>query len=54
MKFSGFLVVYEESLDEDKKSEEPENVRIPAGLVEGPAARDIIRRLWDELAALPR
>jgi DNA topoisomerase-1 len=28
-------VVYEESLDEDQKSQEPENDRIPAGLEEG-------------------
>jgi DNA topoisomerase I len=35
IKFPGFLVVYEETADEDQKSEEGENVRIPAGLEEG-------------------
>lgn len=36
LKFSGFLVVYEEAQDEDQKqSEENENVRIPPGLTEG-------------------
>jgi len=35
IKFPGFLVVYEETADEDAKSEEGENVKIPAGLEEG-------------------
>ena len=36
IKFSGFLVVYEETHDEDKKTEEDdEDVRIPSGVVEG-------------------
>ncbi|HNR01294.1 MAG TPA: type I DNA topoisomerase [Anaerolineaceae bacterium] len=35
IKFPGFLIVYEETVDEDQKTEESENVRIPAGLVEG-------------------
>jgi DNA topoisomerase-1 len=36
VKFPGFLVVYEEARNEDAKSEEDEeNVRIPAGVVEG-------------------
>ncbi len=36
VKFPGFLVVYEEAKNEDTKSEEEEeNVRIPAGVVEG-------------------
>ena len=35
IKFSGFLVVYEESVDEDQKTDENENVRIPVGLEEG-------------------
>jgi len=35
IKFPGFLVVYEETADEDAKSEEGENIRIPAGLEEG-------------------
>jgi DNA topoisomerase-1 len=34
VKFPGFLVVYEEARDEDKKDDE-ENVRIPAGVTEG-------------------
>jgi DNA topoisomerase I len=33
--FLGFLVVYEESRDEDQKSEEEEDTQIPAGLQEG-------------------
>lgn len=35
LKFPGFLAVYEESREEDQKSEEEENVRIPPGLEEG-------------------
>lgn len=35
IKFPGFLIVYEESQDEDQKSDEAENIRIPAGLEEG-------------------
>ncbi|MFZ5908861.1 MAG: type I DNA topoisomerase [Chloroflexota bacterium] len=35
VKFPGFLVVYEEAKNEDVKSEEEENVRIPAGVAEG-------------------
>jgi len=35
IKFPGFLMVYEETLDEDQKSQEPENTKIPAGLEEG-------------------
>jgi DNA topoisomerase-1 len=37
VKFPGFLVVYEEAKDEDKKTEEEDeiNVRIPASVVEG-------------------
>ncbi len=37
VKFPGFLIVYEEAKDEDKKSEEEDemNVRIPASVVEG-------------------
>lgn len=33
--FHGFLIVYEESRDEDQKSEEEEETRIPPGLSEG-------------------
>jgi DNA topoisomerase-1 len=35
VKFPGFLVVYEESRDEDVKSEDDDNVRIPANISEG-------------------
>lgn len=35
VKFPGFLVVYEEARNEDVKSEEDENVRIPADIAEG-------------------
>jgi len=35
IKFPGYLIVYEEAADEDQKSEEPENIKIPAGLEEG-------------------
>lgn len=37
IKFPGFLIVYEEAADEDQKPEDVENIRIPAGLVEGQA-----------------
>ncbi len=37
IKFPGFLVVYEESLDEDQKGEGEGDVRIPAGVAEGQA-----------------
>jgi DNA topoisomerase-1 len=35
VKFPGFLIVYEEAMDEDQKSQEPENIKIPAGLEAG-------------------
>lgn len=35
LKFKGFLLVYEEAQDEDLKSEDSDNVKIPAGLKEG-------------------
>ncbi len=35
LRFPGFLVVYEETRDEDQEPEEGENMRIPAGLEEG-------------------
>jgi DNA topoisomerase-1 len=35
VKFPGFLVVYEEARNEDVKSEDEDNVRIPAGVAEG-------------------
>jgi len=34
VRFAGFLVVFEDSRDEDLKGEDDENVRIPAGLLE--------------------
>lgn len=34
LRFTGYLVVYEETQDEDAKSEDNENVRIPPGLAE--------------------
>lgn len=46
IKFPGFLIVYEEAVDEDQKSEEPENIRIPAGLEEG--QRQNLERLIPE------
>jgi DNA topoisomerase-1 len=39
IRFPGYLVVYEEAQDEDQKSDEPVNVRIPADLVEDQAQR---------------
>jgi len=39
VKFPGFLIVYEESADEDPKADEPENIKIPAGLEEGQQQR---------------
>lgn len=35
VKFAGFLVVYEEARNEDAKTDDDENVRIPAGIEEG-------------------
>ena len=35
LKFPGFLAIYEESRDEDQKSDEEDTVRIPPGLEEG-------------------
>ena len=35
IRFAGFLAVYEEAKSEDVQPEEDENVRIPAGIVEG-------------------
>lgn len=39
IKFAGYLIVYEEARDEDQKSDEEENVRIPPGLSEGQVQR---------------
>ena len=48
MKFAGFLVVYEEAKNEDVKSEEDEeNVRIPAGIVEG-QKQELIRLIPEQ------
>ncbi|MBP8997702.1 MAG: type I DNA topoisomerase, partial [Anaerolineaceae bacterium] len=46
IKFPGFLIVYEEAVDEDQKSEETENIKIPAGLEEG--QRQELERLLPE------
>jgi DNA topoisomerase I len=35
VRFAGFLVVYEETQDEDKRAEDADDVRIPAGIAEG-------------------
>jgi len=35
VRFPGFLVLYEESRDEDQRGDDEENVRIPAGVQEG-------------------
>jgi DNA topoisomerase-1 len=48
VKFAGFLVVYEEAKNEDIKSEEDEeNVRIPAGVVEG-QKQELIRLIPEQ------
>jgi DNA topoisomerase-1 len=48
VKFPGFLVVYEEARNEDVKSEEDEeNVRIPAGVVEG-QKQELIRLIPEQ------
>jgi DNA topoisomerase-1 len=39
VKFAGYLSVYEEARDEDQKSDEEENSRIPPGLSEGQVQR---------------
>ena len=46
LKFLGFLVVYEESRDENKPREEDDDVRIPLGLEEG--QKQILERLIPE------
>ncbi len=46
LRFPGFLVVYEETADEDKISEDADNVRIPNGLEEG--QKQNLRRLSPE------
>ncbi len=49
VKFAGFLVVYEEAKNEDKKSEEDEeeNVKIPAGIAEG-QKQELIRLIPEQ------
>jgi DNA topoisomerase I len=48
VKFAGFLVVYEEAKNEDVKSEDDEeNVRIPAGVVEG-QKQELIRLIPEQ------
>lgn len=47
IKFPGFLIVYEEAQDEDQKSEETENIRIPAGLEEG-QKQELVRLLPEQ------
>jgi len=49
VKFPGFLIVYEEAKDEDKKPEEEEemNVRIPASIAEG-QKQDLIRLIPEQ------
>ena len=49
VKFPGFLIVYEEAKDEDKKSEEEDemNVRIPASIVVG-QKQDLIRLIPEQ------
>jgi DNA topoisomerase-1 len=39
VRFLGFLVVYEEAQEEDRQQDEEEDIRIPAGLVEGQLQR---------------
>jgi DNA topoisomerase-1 len=46
LKFPGYLIVYEEAQDEDKKTEE-ENVRIPPGLEEG-QKQNLVRLLPEQ------
>ncbi len=49
VKFPGFLVVYEEAKDEDKKTEEEDemNVRIPASIAEG-QKQDLVRLIPEQ------
>lgn len=46
LRFPGFLIVYEEALDEDLKPEDNENIKIPAGLEEG--QKQVLLRLLPE------
>jgi len=47
VKFAGFMVVYEEAKNEDVKSEEEENVKIPAGVAEG-QIQELIRLIPEQ------
>ncbi len=47
VKFPGFLVVYEESKNEDVKDEDADNVRIPANIVEG-QKQNLVRLLPEQ------
>jgi DNA topoisomerase-1 len=47
VKFPGFLVVYEETLSEEAKRTEEENVRIPAGVAEG-QKQELIRLIPEQ------
>jgi len=48
VKFPGFLIVYEEARDEDKKTDEDEmNVRIPASIAEG-QKQDLVRLIPEQ------
>lgn len=48
VKFAGFLVVYEEAKNEDAKAEEDEeNVKIPAGVVEG-QTQELVRLIPEQ------
>lgn len=46
IRFHGFLIVYEESKDEDRAADEEEDTRIPAGLSEG--QNQILKKLIPE------
>ena len=47
VKFPGFLVVYEETLSEEAKRNEEENVKIPAGVAEG-QKQELIRLIPEQ------
>jgi len=47
VKFPGFMVVYEEAKNEDAKTDEDENVKIPAGIAEG-QVQELIRLIPEQ------
>ena len=47
VKFPGFMVVYEEAKNEDAKTDEDENVKIPAGITEG-QVQELIRLIPEQ------